>query len=383
VPPLALIYAHLTGVPLQCDEIKPSCHQCNHYRIHCDFASPNQASSLVLGQEASIIFADSSTKIVQMLESDRTCIAPINVQMQSIMAELLAHYQSVACLSLGSPKAQKIMRTMVPNWAQEHPFLLHSILAFSARQLGYLIPQDPTYQVAAAHHQHFALQLYSKQLSQAISWDKVDALLAACMILTGLAFFGDDRISYILADPQEVSGWIAVTSGLGVLLHLENLKSYIPHSLWLPVIRDSDDDRDTYSKIRPGLDGLPAELVDLCHITGTSNKDNNPYHVPVRLLTAMMNLELDVHNFTKLIKFPCRLPSSFITLIRGKDPIALLLMSHWFALMSTMPHWWCCVRARFECLAICRHLKLHKDDRIQKLLEYPMRVCGYTENRLD
>ena len=140
---------------------------------------------------------------------------------------------------------------------------------------------------------------------------------------------------------------------------------------------DLDDGVCSFTDTRPGPIGLDPTFVDLCGITAASNGSNNVYHGALRLLMPMMRLEPSVANFSKFITFPCRMHSDFISLYRSRDPVAMLIMAHWFACMSSMEIWWCRSPAKTECLAICNHLDGGPDERIQRLLAFPMSRCGY------
>jgi hypothetical protein len=68
---------------------------------------------------------------------------------------------------------------------------------------------------------------------------------------------------------------------------------------------------------------------------------------------------------------------SFLHLLEAKDPLAMLLLSLWYAKTSEF-QWWLSRRAALECQAICIYLETHHSDKreIVDLLWYSKSSCG-------
>ncbi|KPI37338.1 uncharacterized protein AB675_10345 [Cyphellophora attinorum] len=134
---------------------------------------------------------------------------------------LINHFTSYACKTLSSHTGQVILHSKVPEMLLRHKFLLHTVLAFSASHLDYLGSGPSSIKrmtKTAAYHSHRAIHLYGdriawyqtqasqpRKMQEANSWlhilapdtdadrpqeerEDMDALVAACMMLTSLFF---------------------------------------------------------------------------------------------------------------------------------------------------------------------------------------------------
>jgi hypothetical protein len=95
--------------------------------------------------------------------------------------------------------------------------------------------------------------------------------------------------------------WFTVQSGVKSLLI--TFQPHISKSIWFPVFMESDDRRGTFFDERPGPEGLPPALAELCEVTETSTIANNPYHAALLLLAPLLQIEAGIPTFTKLITF--------------------------------------------------------------------------------
>lgn len=93
-----------------------------------------------------------------------------------------------------------------------HPFLLHTVLAFSSSHLGYVsrdTPTNGTMVLTASYHTQRALRLYSEQIwlhqrdrdhtrmQAPTGREEMDALFASCIMLTSLFYhFGESNLPH-------------------------------------------------------------------------------------------------------------------------------------------------------------------------------------------
>jgi len=113
----------------------------------------------------------------------------------------------------------------------------------------------------------------------------------------------------------------------------------------------SGSEHGAFGSERPGTDGLPAALVDLCGLNAESTSDSDEYHRVLRLLAPVLKIK---------------------PLLLRRDHRALLLVSYWFASLHQIDQWWLTARAKSSCAAIVAYLAQESDDdRIHRLLEYP------------
>lgn len=292
---------------------------------------------------------------------------------------ILQHFQATTFLTLGGPRYTTVFQSSVKDKAWELPYLMHMTLAVSCAHLKRLFWQSGNsslyqrYAFAEASHWQSGLQLYRRALSG--KDHDFDGTITATFLSIIFTFALDDDLpqdSYTADDPEKLTHAInplAATGGFGALR--EVLGARMMDSVWKAVLMDSDDDKGTFSVDSPGISGLPTAFVDLCELNDASNSGNNPYHTIVRLLTPLLQLKPEVHNFTKLIAYNGRTWRHFKPLLLQRDPRALLLISYWFALMLPVDQWWIATRVRTECLAIVNYLCQLGNPRITPLLPFP------------
>jgi Fungal specific transcription factor domain len=287
---------------------------------------------------------------------------------------MLRHFEENAFATLSSPTGQQILKTKIPSIVQQYPFLLHSVLAYSSTHLKHLGQVDREMCMASRFHTQRALQLYVQHLSQPVPDQDMDAMFAACLMLTGLFFVGvggdlDPTKSWIM---QRTFRWVTTASGLTTLVRAQKGWNHL-ESVWLKFLIEA---RTAVQQDQVDLQALPSPLLDLCEYDRPS-ASHNPYKAALQLLGSVVKVEPGAGSFARQISFLHRLHSDFVELIYRKDARALLVLGYWFALMCRIPYWWCLGRMRGECRAICLYLENDADFRIRELLHFPKEACGY------
>ena len=290
----------------------------------------------------------------------------------------LSHFEQAASRTIGAPHIQNAMRKNGLLLAQEAPFLLHAIQAYSLHHLYYLNPTNRHYKESATYHRQRGLQMYLHELNGLIAPHNMDAIFATCMIFAVLAYVTEDtpEKSFVFSDDPSSITWMSVQFGFLGLKNLRDLQPYMSTSIWHVLLRESSE-QSFYYDTRTGVDGLSSLFVELCGMDESSTNDNNPYHAALRLCMSIMDVDVRLENFTKFISFPGRMRPEFFNLVRKKDPVALLLVSYWLSRMCALEQWWCTNRVKGECLAICEFLDGLPDSRVQSLLQVPIQACGY------
>ena len=263
---------------------------------------------------------------------------------------------------------------------------MHAIIATSITHLQRLVPTYEPQTLPAGYHWRQAITLAHQDLNSARQHgkDDIDALISTFMLLSVHYFTMNDQgpegswiFSSVSDDkPRDLFfGWLFSCGGLTQVW--VKFRAYPENSIWLPAVRDSDDHLGTFSDVTPGARGIPAPFVKLCELDETSTPENNPYHRPLRFLSALLRLDISSATFTKVVTFIRVIKERFRELLLEKDPRALLILVYWLALMYRTDQWWAQDRARNECQALCMYLELQGDRRITQLLEFPALVCGY------
>ncbi len=197
-----------------------------------------------------------------------------------------------------------------------HPFLLHTVLAFSSSHLGHVSRDTPTHRtmvLTASYHTQRALRLYSEQIRlhqqdcnhtrmQAPSGlEEMDALFASCILLTSLFYHvGESNLPHrswtvSTPDPAPLDGqcepgidWLTNTSGLTILLSLTQFQTRLGESVWLPFIREasrlnshqSAENPASFKTSSSGSSSITLSTATLNTTTSTSNgfsTNNKPF----------------------------------------------------------------------------------------------------------
>lgn len=256
---------------------------------------------------------------------------------------------------------------------------MHAVIGTAATHLCHVMPDDPSIKVLQAYHFHQAIRQYKREIERNIGEHNMDGLLSTCMLLSIVSFPGECKPadSWVFSNDPTDLNWLLVQGGLRYLLGYTG--RYLNKSIWRDVYRESDED-GTFDDHRPGAEGILPGFAELCEIHETTTEDDNPYHWPLRMISAIVKLQTTRRNFAKLGGFMGRLLPDYSNLLLAKDPRALLILSYWLAKMCEVQNWWVHQRVHSECVATCMYLESVNDPRILQLLTYPAEKCGYVLN---
>lgn len=319
-----------------------------------------------LSSEASLNFHVIGSHIANLAD-----IATTTASTSNGLMFLLNHFESTASLTLSSRTGRQILRDHVPQLIRGRPVLFHSILAFSSAHLTHLRGSGHNLRLVSRFHASRALGIYASKLRQSLSNEEIDAMFAACLMLTGLFFMlepEEPRSSWIIHDGNTPTPhWITMLGGLGVLLqHQRSWDS--TRSCWQPFLAEGVVARQATSE---DLAHVPEALLDFC-----VSKSPESYLNELQILGSMMRPGSDHYQFARMVSFPTRFTPEFTAKIYSHDTGALLILSYWFALLCSIPHWWVSNRVRHECRTICQHLQQERNPRLTQALQYPLRISG-------
>ena len=257
---------------------------------------------------------------------------------------------------------------------------MHSIVAVAIAHLRTALPYTETadrYTLLEAHHWQRAIRQYSSELQSPMGPKNMDPLFSACLLMTVNSFAMDSfnpAQSFVFSwDPALSLNWLFVQSGLRHLL--ARSRPWIRKSMGWEMFMDSRN--DLFDDTRPGREGLHPGLADLCRINQQSDEMNNPYFLPLRMLTPLLPLEPSYKTFPRITTFMGRLGPDFYERLIAKDTPALVILAWWLALMLGTNLWWVEKRARSECVAICMYLENGLNPLVLNLLEFPASACDY------
>lgn len=107
-----------------------------------------------------------------------------------------------------------------------------------------------------------------------------------------------------------------------------------------------------------GIDGIARPLAMVCHLDDSSTAENNSYFNAAHAVSQIQDLPDSQVTIGHTQLFTRCMHGPFNSLLRDKDPVALLLLYLWY-LKAGRSIWWIELRARVECPSICSYLRLY------------------------
>ena len=301
--------------------------------------------------------------------------------------ELLDHFLDATTNWLGSPDYQRIIQKRGFSLAIKAPYVLHAMLAISARHLSHLKPCEKHNIVAAIHYQR-ALRTYFAQLGAPINSDNVDEIIGCGFLHTMLAFENisrfpeDERISTSREDAAASATWLRAMQGMGILQETRDIRSRSKDSIWLPVFHASGGCEDIRCQhageaADTEVTAISRSLHALCDVPLDSSGLGHVYHHPLELLCGLIRVDASHESVGRFIVFIGQLSPMFVQLFEQGDVKATLLMAYWCALMIGIDQWWIVNSAISECRRLCAILDRVSVSPIRELLHFPAQKCNY------
>lgn len=394
----------------QCDQDKPCCAACARRKLTCAYTTSNTVA------KSRPVRADSPKKIPVNSSSEERHLSlrspdakAYNLSIQAVQDRLneilsafntkwlpivderkslrdLQHFQAITTQTLGFSTSRKIVATFVSQAIWQFAHLMHMVLAVAnahQKRLYYMDNRESSrtdLPIAEAGHWQVALTMYQEEVERlrngaTIGQDGADALLGTNLLSTvytstvgddvpiDIFLTGDEHVILEVLSPMIHSG------GFPVLLSL--LPDIETTSRWMAMLNTADDNEHTFTDYSPGIRGLPAAWISLCELTPESTCDNSPYLRLLKTLTPLLRLKLGRADMPKLFAYIGRNWAHSKHLFISKDPIALLFIAWWLALLRQLDLWWITTRASTKCAAIVKYLRSLNDPRIEAFLSFP------------
>jgi hypothetical protein len=235
---------------------------------------------------------------------------------------------------------------------------MHAILAVTTAEERYhastLLGQKNTSQT---YHELQCAKILNQKLSRKIVPQERDPLWATATFLGVLTMITiDARIPEEAwpckpSSPSDLS-WLRMSEGKMSLFRLVNpvRPGSVFHSL-------SDHFTQMMAPLpRKGLDGIPSDIIRLCHLDLYSSIDNHVYFAAAHSLSQVRRIP-DIETNTSLVYiFVHKMQPSFRNLLKLKDPIALLLLGLWYT-KARSASWYISCRATIESKSIVLYLQ--------------------------
>ncbi|MCJ1451134.1 hypothetical protein MMC28_001469 [Mycoblastus sanguinarius] len=235
---------------------------------------------------------------------------------------------------------------------------MHITLAITATHDRYLsIPATGRRTVAETYHWSQCAALFNRKLSQPIQPEDRDPLWATAASLGIIALSSVEASTPEEAWPLKPSEpsdleWLRMSEGKMAVWDLTD--PLRPGGIFQAM---SEEYAQLFFPIpSAGIDGVPSILAHLCDLDVSSTADTNPYFAAVHTLVQLQNIPGYQIPKSRVLTFVGHMQRSFKTLLREKDPVALLLLALWYS-KARRSVWWLEYRATVECQAICLYLQ--------------------------
>ncbi|KAI0521012.1 hypothetical protein F5B22DRAFT_34148 [Xylaria bambusicola] len=346
---------------LKCDEGKPQCRRCISFGLVCNFmpdvpdlqpVADDAVRSVVVHREAELQPSLAGT----VWTSDASAFYQLDAKCQ----DFVTRYLGRSLVTPDDPNMAEVNRKLL-RLAFTHPFLMHASLAVA---LAYDRYQNGSSVITLeeCYHCSRSTVLFHSRLRESIETKDKDPIWGTAAALAMLSFSSPNACA-----AQE--SWPLKPSSPADLEWLRMIKGKM--SLWRIVNPLRVDSlfrvmAPTYAHMHSpfpdkGIAHIPNALADVCHLDDSSTIDNNPYFETSHAVSHIYGLPDSqvstghTHLFTRSVK------GCFQSLLKEKDPVALLLLYLWYR-KAGRSIWWIELRARIECPSICFYLRLyHKE----------------------
>lgn len=242
--------------------------------------------------------------------------------------KLFYHYCTTVCYTVGSVQdsAIKVWSQHVPELAFQYPYLMHSLLAFSATHLSRTLSGLEQY---VSSHRLDALKLLRESVLE-ISEDNTDALVASALLL----------IMDSLANATNTGSGLSVQSSSAWIFHVKGASTILT-AVW--PLKETSIFHDLISVDLTNLgnfinkeDGTVSELV--CFDDSISDlypvDINSPYLITLAYLNKLHNEINDSNLIFRIFTFPALLDKTFLALLMTGDLNAMRIMRAYYKLLT-------------------------------------------------
>ncbi|KAI6790108.1 hypothetical protein KC332_g5224 [Hortaea werneckii] len=368
---------------IKCDEVRPRCKQCFSFGVTCNY--------LLNIPDLQPVSADSRWQI----KNPALCQLPPSLDtpvyttdgsdtfhMTTRHQEYVFRYLGQAPPSISNDPNTKKLNLSLLELCFVSPSLMHASLALALAYDRYRNDFTTSQRRSEEyHHWTRSAALLKKRLNQPIETKDKDPIWGTAATLALLSFsFTDTNLpdrSWPVQVPSENSvdplDWLRMDNAKMSLWHIVN--PLRPESIFSIM-------KDTYAQLasplpKSGAKGIPGPLASICGLGEHSTAGNNPYFSAAHAVSQLLEIEDSRVTVGHTQRFTKCIGGAFESLLRGRDPVALLLLYLWYS-KAARSIWWIESRARVERPAIRLYLQrtCGADDKIQKCLLADLPACG-------
>lgn len=320
---------------VKCDEKHPVCKNCEHLGLECSYKRPLPSYAQGSGSTTPTFAPINPHTVLPAPAStgDGVRGAPNMVDLK-----LLHNYMTVAwkTITAAGISNEEIWGVDVPALAFQFPFLMHSILVFSASHLS-CTQQQNMYTRDIAYHRGEALgQL--REAVRHVTPENTDALVAGCILLgmDGLANAAPIVQASEDASTLPPTAWIHHVRGAASIL--STVWPLPPHSRFYRLIGQELIDlgshimntRTAHKFVHGGLKCFDDDLADLYPVDPSS-----VYFPTLAFIDLLFHQRYRADFILRVFAFPALLDNQIIALLFQGDEMARRIIRVYYKLMKS------------------------------------------------
>ncbi|KAG5368146.1 Sterol uptake control protein 2 [Yarrowia sp. C11] len=320
---------------VKCDEKHPVCRNCEHLGLECSYKRPLPSYAQGSGNTTPTFAPINPHTVLPAPAStgDGVRGAPNMVDLK-----LLHNYMTVAwkTITAAGISNEEIWGVDVPALAFQFPFLMHSILVFSASHLS-CTQQQNMYTRDIAYHRGEALgQL--REAVRHVTPENTDALVAGCILLgmDGLANAAPIVQASEDASTLPPTAWIHHVRGAASIL--STVWPLPPHSRFYRLIGQELIDlgshimntRTAHKFVHGGLKCFDDDLADLYPVDPSS-----VYFPTLAFIDLLFHQRYRADFILRVFAFPALLDNQIIALLFQGDEMARRIIRVYYKLMKS------------------------------------------------
>ena len=263
---------------------------------------------------------------------------------------------------------------------------MYTVLTMTMVHQRWLQKEQARPSVKELMHYQEACSSFSKALSTRTTAtpEDSDAVFLTSTMLAGILFISVDtnapEKSWPLTSREDDLLWLEGRRGVVAIL---NSYPFPQDGVVLKMARQINFPIEDHVLYKEGIHGIPASYVRMCKLDEHSNCRNSPYMTAIRLLLPMVLVQPSRETAIHFIIFLTYMDKAFVELLKQKDVAALIILLHWYTMVSQIDEWWPFRRSSIERVSICMYLdrELGLDDWRREMLEYPAKLFHYTLRR--
>ncbi|GMM38378.1 Upc2 protein [Saccharomycopsis crataegensis] len=296
-------------------------------------SSPNSSiREHIEGDTASTSLSSSPKN--SLLVNDSSMSPTISGSLNTKDLRLMYHYTTVVwpTITAAGISEEKLWSEYIPQLSFEHPFLMHSILAFSATHLS---RTEQGLDECVTYHRGESLRLLRDAVLE-ISLENTDALVASAIILIMDSLANASLPSSPSPKSLPASAWIYHVKGAATILtavwplnKTSKFHKFISVDLSdLGDIINSPEKLASSDKTYSDLECFDESIGDLYPVEYTS-----PYLITLAYLNKLHNERYKSDFILRIFAFPALLDKTFLALLMTGDIAAMRIMRVYYSML--------------------------------------------------